>query len=399
MQRVRGFLELGGDGIPRGRDVQVRRAVDGASTPAAMTPWILQAPDNTVVATTSATRRRPTAPAATRLPAWAAEIPGPSDPLPDQVQQFLDWLRIQRNRPLTTVRAYRQDLAKFVAFLRRHPLAEDFTAAVDRALLRRYQVELAEVLPNPRTRARALVALRQFLSYAYDEGWSEAELSRQVSVPRYVVGDPHPVATQTVPRLLAALPTATLRDLRDRALINLLVSTGCRIAEACALNRGDVRRDGFRVLGKGGKHRTVYLTAGAHDSVQDYLRLRGPDPAPALFISVARPDIPGGRALPHNRLTTDGARHALRALRHRFSADPALFALIDDLRTPHAARHTAATTLLEATDGDVRLVQEVLGHATLETLRVYTEITDKRKRAAYERLGDYLEEVGTGAAG
>ncbi len=249
------------------------------------------------------------------------------------------------------------------------------------------------MLPNPRTRARALVALRRFLSYAYDEGWTETELSRQVSVPRYVVGDPHPVATATVPRLLAALPTATLRDLRDRALIHLLVSTGCRIAEACALDRGEVRPEGFRVLGKGGKHRTVYLTDDAYRAVQDYLRLRGPDPAPALFISVARADMPKGRALPHNRLTTDGARHALRALRRRFSSDPALFALIDDLRTPHAARHTAATTLLEATDGDVRLVQEVLGHATLETLRVYTEITDRRKRAAYQRLGDYLREV------
>ncbi len=343
--------------------------------------------------------RRPTAPSASRLPAWVAEIPGPSDPLPDQVQQFLDWLRIQRNRPLTTVRAYRQDLAKFVAFLPRRPLAGDFTAAVDRAVLRRYQIELAEVLPNPRTRARALVALRQFLSYAYDEGWSDAELSRQVSVPRYVVGDPHPVATQTVPGLLAALPIDSLRDLRDRALIHLLISTGCRISEATALDRGDVRADGFRVLGKGGKHRTVYLTENAHAAVKDYLRRRGPDPSPALFISVARADMPKGRSLPHNRLTTDGARHALRALRHRFSADPVLFALIDDLRTPHAARHTAATTLLEATDGDVRLVQEVLGHATLETLRVYTEITDKRKRAAYQRLGDYLHEVEISTAG
>ena len=108
---------------------------------------------------------------------------------------------------------------------------------------------------------------------------------------------------------------------------------------------------------------------------------------------MARADVVRGKALPHNRLTPDGARSALRALRRRMGADPALFALIVDLRSPHAARHTAATTLLEATDGDVRLVQEVLGHATLETLRVYTEITDRRKRAAYERLGAYLEEV------
>ena len=348
------------------------------------------------MARTVVDRRRPNAPKQLRLPSWAARIPGPQDPLPDQVEQFLDWLRVQRNRPSTTVRAYRQDLAKFVAFTRTRPVPEDgrLCTGIDRAVLHRYQIELADVLPNPRSRARALVALRRFLTYAYDEGWIAPELSRQVTVPRYVVGDPHPLPTDHVPKLLAALPRETLRDRRDRALINLLLSTGCRIAEACSLDRADVRADGFRVLGKGGKYRSVYLTRDALDAVNDYLVFRGPDPSPALFISVARAELPRGRALPHNRLTPDGARRALAALRRRLGADPALFDLVADFRSPHTARHTAATTLLEATDGDVRLVQEVLGHATLETLRVYTEITDRRKRAAYERLGEYLREAG-----
>jgi integrase/recombinase XerD len=323
-------------------------------------------------------------------------VPGPHDTLPQQVQQYLDMLGVQRNRPTTTVRAYRQDLAKFVAFCRHAGLRDLHLAqSLTRDVLRRYQVELAQVLPNPRTRARALVALRRFLAYAYDEGWTDAELSRQVAVPRYVLGDPHPVPTTTVPRLLAALPTESLRDLRDRALVHFLISTGCRISEACALDATEVRPDGFRVLGKGGKHRTVYLTEDAWAAVQDYLARRGPDASPALWISVAHADMPRGRVLEHNRLTTDGARRALQRLRRRF-ADQGhdLYALIADLRSPHAARHTAATTLLEATDGDVRLVQEVLGHATLETLRVYTEITDRRKRAAYQRLGGYLRSVG-----
>ncbi len=338
-------------------------------------------------------RRRPNAPHAIRLPKWSGSIPGPTDPLPDQVEQFLDWLRVQRNRPATTARAYRQDLAKFVAFMRTRPLAEDFGAGVDRAMLRRYQIELADVLPNPRSRARALVALRRFLAYAYDEGWITPELSRQVTVPRYVMGDPHPVPTADVPRLLAALPRDGLRDLRDRALVHLLISTGCRISEALSLNRSDVQPEGFRVLGKGGKYRTVYCTSDALQAVRDYLITRGADGSDALFISVARADMVRGRAVAGNRLTADGARRALAALRRRMGADPAIFPIINSLRTPHAARHTAATTLLEATDGDVRLVQEVLGHATLETLRVYTEITDRRKRAAYKRLGEYLEEV------
>ncbi|HZS14886.1 MAG TPA: tyrosine-type recombinase/integrase [Candidatus Dormibacteraeota bacterium] len=336
---------------------------------------------------------RPTAPHARRMPAWADQVPGPSDELPDQLQQFLDMLRIQRNRPLTTVRAYRQDLAKFWAFCRQAGLPRDELAqSLDRGHLQRYQIELAEVLPNPRTRARALVGLRRFLAYAYDEGWTPAELSRLVLVPRYVLGDPHPVPTANVPRLLDALPTETLRDLRDRALVHFLLATGCRISEACALDRTEVRPEGFRVLGKGGKHRTVYLTDEAWAAVRDYLQRRGDDHSPALWISVAHADMPKGQVLPGNRLTTDGARRALANLRRRFR-DSGVFDLIAELRSPHAARHTAATTLLEATDGDVRLVQEVLGHATLETLRVYTEITDRRKRAAYQRLGTYLKEV------
>jgi integrase/recombinase XerD len=344
------------------------------------------------MSTAAGHRRRGGAQGATRRPAWAAVVPGPGDPLPDQIEQFLDFLRVQRNRPATTVRAYRQDLAKFVAFMRTQPLGDDLCAAVDRERLRRYQIELAQVLGHARSRARALVALRRFLGYAYDEGWTPEEFSRLVVVPRYTVGDPHPVPSETVPQLLAALPTVGLRDLRDRALVQLLIATGCRISEACALDRTDVRPDGFRVLGKGGKHRTVYLTEGAMAAVTDYLDRRGPDDSPALFISLARPELPGGRVPRDNRLTTDGARRALVALRRRFAVDPALFRLIADLRTPHGARHTTATTLLEATDGDVRLVQEVLGHATLETLRVYTEITDRRKRAAYQRLGEYLAE-------
>jgi site-specific recombinase XerD len=237
------------------------------------------------------------------------------------------------------------------------------------------------------------VALRQFLSYAYDQRWTAEELSRSVVVPRYVVGDPHPIASEKVPALLEALPRETLLDLRDRALVHFLMATGCRIGEACAVDWSDVRPDGFRVLGKGGVHRTVYLTAMAWSAIRDYLERRGADGSTALFIGLSAREIPRGRAGAGNRLTPDGARWALRQLRARSRGEGRGMTAIAELRTPHVARHTAATTLLEATDGDARLVQEVLGHKTLETLKVYTEITDKRKRRAYTRLEEFLEEV------
>jgi integrase/recombinase XerD len=166
------------------------------------------------------------------LISWATHIPGPRDPLPRQIMEYLEWLVVVRNKPQTTVRAYRQDLAKFVAFLGVDPRSPDPLEAVDRALLRRYQMELAGVLPHPRTRARALVALRSFLRFACDEGWTDKDVSRQITIPRFVMTDVHPVQTEDVPRLLAALPMGNLRDLRDRALVHFLLSTGCRIAEA-----------------------------------------------------------------------------------------------------------------------------------------------------------------------
>jgi len=328
-------------------------------------------------------------------PGWADRIPGPRDPLPRQLEEYLEWLAVVRNRPATTVRAYRQDLAKFVAFLSTHVdvRSPDVLEGLDRSVLRHYQVELAGVLPHPRTRARALVALRSFLRFSCDEGWTDKDLSRQITIPSFVMTDVRPVETEDVPRLLAVLPTGNLRDLRDRALIAFLLSTGCRIAEALALDRADFRLSQFRVLGKGGKYRSVYCTVGALGAVQDYLQARGPDPSPALFISVARKDLYRGKAKPGNRLSTDGARMAFTALRERLSGDPEAFRLLSAIRSPHTLRHTAATTLLEATDGDVRLVQEVLGHATLATLTIYTQITDRRKREAYRRLGDYLRDV------
>jgi integrase/recombinase XerD len=283
--------------------------------------------------TTSSTRGQP-------LITWPAHIPGARDQLPAQVEEYLEWLSVVRNRPATTLRAYRQDLAKFVAFL--DVRGPDILEGVDRALLRRYQIELAGVLNHPRTRARALVALRSFLRFSCDEGWTDKDLSRMITIPRYVMTDVRPVETDDVPRLLAALPTANLRDLRDRALVHFLLSTGCRIAEACALDRADFRLSQFRVLRKGGKYRTVYCTVGALAAVQDYLEARGPDPSPALFISVARKDMYRGKAKPGNRLSTDGARMAFTAPRERLSGDAEAFRLLSALHSPHVLRHTAA---------------------------------------------------------
>ena len=132
------------------------------------------------------------------------------------------------------------------------------------------------------------------------------------------------------------------------------------------------------VTGKGSKQRAVYLTGDAKAAIEDYLGQRT-DACMALFLNYDR-SIADDRG---RRLTAAGARHVVRRLRLELGAW--------SFKSPHVARHTTATTLLEVTGGDVRLVQEVLGHANLNTLQGYTKIVDARKVDAYKRYQEFLD--------
>lgn len=220
----------------------------------------------------------------------------------------------------------------------------------------------------------------------------EPDLWSRITLPKTAQRLPKPIDSYELALLLARLsktgleglrrsPTDGEVGLRDRALVFFLISTGCRITEALALNRTDIPPEGDRLVvrGKGSKERSVYLTTDAHAALADYLNARG-DFSPALWINFDRSVRDDRR----RRLTTSGANHAI----HRLSAKLG----IHSFTSPHVARHTTATNLLEATGGDVRLVQEVLGHANLNSLAGYTKIIDSRKVDAYHLLQAHLDE-------
>jgi site-specific recombinase XerD len=294
--------------------------------------------------------------------------------------EYLGWLQLEANRSPNTVRAYDGEIKRLASFLaqRGHSLRMDDLRHED---LRAYQRHLAGVLRSPASRARALVAIRSWLRWLAREGLVKDDLSNRVTLPKLEQRLPKPIDSDELARLLAALPSETLLQKRDRALVNFLISTGCRISEALALDRTDVPRQGNRlvVTGKGSKQRAVYLTADAKAAVDDYLTART-DTSMALFINLDRRERPGS----DHRLTPAGARHIVKRLRAQLGAW--------SFKSPHVARHTAATSLLEVTGGDVRLVQEVLGHANLNTLQGYTKIVDARKQEAYRRYQEFLEE-------
>ena len=292
--------------------------------------------------------------------------------------EYLGWLQIEANRSPNTVRAYEGEIRRFAAFLaeRGHSLRMQELGHDD---LRAYQRHLAARLPAPTSRARALTAIRSWLRWLAREGLVQSDLSNSITLPRRPERLPKPIPPDELNRLLTSLPRASAAQLRDRALIHFLISTGCRISEALALDRQDVPRVGNRLIvtGKGDKQRAVYLTQDAHQAVEEYLLARE-DTSVALFVNYDRASLGGSQ----RRLTAGGARHVVNRLRKELG--------VWSLRSPHVARHTAATNLLEVTGGDVRLVQEVLGHANLNTLAGYTKIVDARKEEAYRRYQDFL---------
>ena len=294
--------------------------------------------------------------------------------------EYLGWLQLEANRSPNTVRAYESELRKLMGFL----AANDHSLLLDERRhddLRAYQRHLAGRLKGPASRARALVAIRSWLRWIAREGLIERDLSNGITLPKLEQRLPKPIDPDELTRLLGALPTQTVHDKRDRALVQFLVSTGCRISEALALDRTDFPRSGNRLVvsGKGSKQRSVYLTADARAALEEYLAVRD-DACMALFVNFDR-SVADDRG---RRLTAAGARYIVRRIRRQLGAW--------SFKSPHVARHTAATTLLEVTGGDVRLVQEVLGHANLNTLQGYTKIVDSRKQDAYRRYQEFLDE-------
>jgi site-specific recombinase XerD len=293
--------------------------------------------------------------------------------------EYIGWLQLEANRSPNTVRAYKGELRRLGAFLagRGHSLRMEELRRDD---LRAFQRHLAETAKAAASRQRSLVAVRSWIRWLATEQLIPEDLSNRITMPKREERLPKPMPPDELARLLAGLPSETEMQKRDRALVNFLISTGCRISEALSLDRSDIPGHGNRlvVTGKGSKQRSVYLTDDARAALDDYLLART-DTCLALFLNYDRSITDDGE----RRLTADGARHVVSRLRKQLGAW--------SFKSPHVARHTAATTLLEVTGGDVRLVQEVLGHANLQTLQGYTKIVDARKEEAYRRYQRYLD--------
>ena len=289
----------------------------------------------------------------------------------DVVEAFLHHLAVERGSAANTLQAYRADLARYLDHLTTRGL--DDLVAVREADVAAFVPALRSAPLNlaASSAARALAAVRGLHRFAVRDGLVPDDVAREVAPPALPARLPRALTVDEVEQLLAGCIGDGPAALRDRALLELLYSTGARISEAVGIDRDDLDVDGRTVLlrGKGGKQRIVPVGRPALAAVDAYLvRAR-----PAL---AARGRGSAGLLLNARgaRLSRQSAWHALRG-----AADAA--GLTSDV-SPHTLRHCFATHLL-AGGADVRVVQELLGHASVTTTQVYTHVTVDTLREVY----------------
>jgi integrase/recombinase XerC len=290
---------------------------------------------------------------------------------------FLEALDARGASPHTR-RAYATAVGQFLAWL----LDRGHDAAVwvrpSRALLRAYLAELSDRQLARSSIGSRLAALRSFYRYARREGWVAGDPWSAVATPRQPRRLPQVLDVGEVEQVLD-LVAAGVRDdaivLRDRALLETAYAAGLRISELADARIGqlDLRRGELRVLGKGRKERVGLLGGPARDALEAYLR----EGRPVLRARAAEGTRDEGVLF----LSARGAPLGVRALRYRVERLVKLAGLPDGV-SPHTLRHSFASHLLDG-GADLRVVQDLLGHASLATTQVYTHVSPGRLRTAY----------------
>ena len=299
------------------------------------------------------------------------------------IDEYLDYLDVERGLAPATIRAYRGDLQDFQASSRAVPWDRSPDAAVNylaektkrgqpgqRGLRGRgSQGGLA-----PTSLRRRAAALKGFYRFAYGEGRISVDVASHLDLPRQSRRLPDTLDIHDVERLLEAAAAA---GARDRALLELLYAAGLRVSEALGLDREDLSIDGafVRVIGKGDKERLVPIGEEALDALAVWMD----GPRAALLDRHHVQPVRGGPVF-----LGDRGRRLARQQAWAVVTTAAVRAGLSGKVSPHTLRHSFATHLLEG-GADLRVVQELLGHASISTTQLYTHLTGERIRDVYRR--------------
>jgi integrase/recombinase XerD len=289
----------------------------------------------------------------------------PDADLQEAIESFLVELRVERGLSPLTIAAYRRDLAQFAA------QAGDRWRDDPKALIG-FITSLQRAGRKGSTQARKSAAVRSFYAFALREGLATRDVPSLVDAPKPGSYLPDVLAPDEVERILDAPSEIDPIGIRDRAILELLYACGLRVSELVGLDddRVDLANAQVRVIGKGNKERRVPMGDEARERLHRYRT--GPrsewtagKPTPAVFVGMR------GRRLSREAVWSLVRRWADAAgVRHRV--------------TPHTFRHSFATHLLEG-GADLRVVQALLGHASISTTQLYTHLTGERVREVYAR--------------
>lgn len=298
--------------------------------------------------------------------------------LSELVEDFLESLEVESGRSLKTVENYRLYLERLMEFAGDIEVEKITSETVRkyRLWLNRFENDNGATL-NRSTQAYHLIALRRFLTYLARRDIKSLEPSK-IELPKVVKPQVSFLHFEEVSRLIEAIPLETEKDFRDRAIIELLFSSGLRVSELVGLNRDHIntKRREFMVRGKGSKDRPIFISKSAAEHIENYLEKRNDNLVP-LFISYS----------PRNKKpSTDGNYRRITARSvQRLIEKYSKLAGITKKVSPHTMRHSFATDLL-INGADLRSVQGMLGHANIATTQIYTHITDQHLKEIHDKF-------------
>lgn len=287
------------------------------------------------------------------------------------LDNFLNYLKIEKGLARNTLEAYGRDLATYLDFLQQ--LAVTAPDKISQQQILQFLAAQKSAGLSPRSRARTLSALRTFHRFLLSEKYAELDPTALIESPRALQPLPKLLSQAEVERLLAAPQGESALILRDRALLELLYATGMRVSELVGLRLGDLKLDigCVNAFGKGGKQRLIPVGEVALEILRDYLH----NGRPKLQTSVIAEQVflnRQGRGLSRQGFWKTLQRYALMAG-------------ITQNVYPHMLRHSFATHLLE-NGADLRAVQTMLGHVDISTTQIYTHVIQDRLKQVHQQF-------------
>lgn len=285
-----------------------------------------------------------------------------------EIKSFINYLRVDKGLSANTIDNYRRDVEKFAELIHERNLT---VKEIKRGDVVDFLAALYHRGLDSRSVARHLATLRHFFRFAVSEEFIVDDPAMTIESPKILQPLPQFLSLQEVEILLAQPDLRTPIGIRDRAMIEMMYSTGIRVSELCSIRTGDLRADPgcLRCIGKGDKERLVPVGRQAIENVQKYLR-------------DARPALLGERVSPYLFVGRRGQKLSRITFWHIISAYGRKAHLNKRLK-PHMLRHSFATHLLDR-GADLRSVQMMLGHSDISTTQIYTHVVEERLKQVYK---------------